>query len=305
MKTRVYTSDTGYQHCPPPGHPERPERLDAVKRAIEAVDGLERGATRKATREELLRVHTRRQVEQVFSKSPVSDLASIDADTWMSPGSLDAALHACGGAIEAVDAVMSGEIEAGFVACRPPGHHAEPDRAMGFCLFNQLAVAVAHAFETHECKRLAVVDFDVHHGNGTQAYAENESRLLFGSIHQDWIYPGTGSNHDRSEMIVNVAVERGTGSKDWRKALEDGIFSRVSELHADIIFVSAGFDGHRDDPLAGLNLTEEDFVWVGTRLAELARESAHPRLVCALEGGYDTSALEASLGGFLRALVAA
>lgn len=305
MKTRIYTSDTGLEHQPPPGHPERTERLDAVRRAIEAVDGLERGETRKATRDELLRVHTRRHVEQIFDTSPATGLASLDADTWMSPGSLDAALHACGGAIEAVDAVMAGETEAAFIACRPPGHHAEPDRAMGFCLFNQLAVAAAHALEHHDRRKIAIVDFDVHHGNGTQAWAEEDGRVFFGSIQQGWLYPGTGSDEDDTDTIVNVAVERGTGSQAWREALENRIFSRLAELHADIIFISAGFDGHRDDPLAGLNLTEEDFAWAGKRLGELARESAHPRLVCTLEGGYDTSALEASLKAFLRALAAA
>lgn len=305
MKTRIYTSPTGTGHTPPAGHPERPERLDAVERAIRSVDGLETAEPRLATRAEIARVHTRRHIDRVYESSPDGELVSLDADTWMSPGSLEAARAACGAAIEGVDAVMSGEAEAVFVACRPPGHHAEPERPMGFCLFNQIAVAAAHGFAEHGLDRIAVVDFDVHHGNGTQAYAETEPRLFFASIHQGWLYPGTGSDADSADNIVNVAVERSTGSKAWREALEAKIFSRIPDLHADLILVSAGFDGHRDDPLAGLELTEEDYAWVGKRLGELSREHAHARLVCALEGGYDIDALEKSVAGFLRALAAA
>lgn len=305
MKTRVYTSPAGVSHKPPAGHPERAERLGAVERAIKSVEGLECAEPREATRDEIARVHTRRHIDRIYETSPGEGLASLDADTWMSPGSLEAALTACGAAIEGVDAVMDGQAEAVFVACRPPGHHAEPDRPMGFCLFNQIAVAAAHGFAEHGLDRIALIDFDVHHGNGTQSYAESEDRLFFASIHQDWLYPGTGSEADSADNIVNVAVDRATGSKAWREALEDKIFARIPDLHADLILVSAGFDGHRDDPLAGLNLTEEDYAWVGERLGALSREHAHARLVCTLEGGYDIDALEKSVAGFLRAIAAA
>lgn len=305
MKTLVYTSPASAGHKPPEGHPERPERLGAVERAIRSVDALATAEPRQATREEVARVHTRRHIESIFETGPSEGLASIDADTWMSPGSLEAALAACGAAVEGVDKVVAGEAEAVFVACRPPGHHAEPERAMGFCLFNQIAVAAAHGFAGHGMTRIALVDFDVHHGNGTQAYAEREERLFFASIHQGWIYPGTGSNADQADNIVNVAVERATGSKAWREALEEKIFSRIPDLRADLLLVSAGFDGHRDDPLAGLDLTEEDYAWAGERLGALAKEHAHARLVCTLEGGYDIDALEKSLAGFLRAIAAA
>ncbi|WP_270374626.1 histone deacetylase family protein [Marinicauda sp. Alg238-R41] len=305
MKLRVYTTEAGKDHVPPAEHPESPERLKAIERALSRFETLDRVNARAATRDEVGRVHSSRHVDFVYSKSPFTDLASLDADTWMSPGSLEAALQACGGAIQAVDDVMAGEIEAGFVAARPPGHHAEPDRSMGFCLFNQIAVAAAHAIQAHDCTSVAIVDFDVHHGNGTQAYAESEGRVFFASIHQDWLYPGTGSADDSSDRILNLTVERGAGSSTWREALEEHIFPRLAEAPPDILFVSAGFDGHRDDPLAGLELDEDDFEWIGTRLAELTRESAHPRLVCTLEGGYDIKALESSLERFLRAVAAA
>ena len=305
MKLRVYTTEAGKDHVPPAEHPDSPERLQAIERALSRIEGLDRVSARAATRDEIGRVHSPRHIDYVFETSPFTDLASLDADTWMSPGSLDAALQACGGAIQAVDAVMAGEIEAGFVAARPPGHHAEPDRSMGFCLFNQIAVAAAHALDAHDCANVAILDFDVHHGNGTQSYAESDGRVSFASIHQDWLYPGTGSADDSSDRIVNVTVERGTGSEAWRAALEEHIFPQLREAPPDILFVSAGFDGHRDDPLAGLELDEDDFEWIATCLAELTRESAHPRLVCTLEGGYDIKALESSLERFLRAVAAA
>lgn len=303
MKTRVITSRTGFDHRPPEGHPEHAGRLEAAlsgaaDAGLEVVD-----ATAPASREALLRAHTQAHVERVFAAAPASGEAALDADTWMSPGSLDAALFACGAAIEGVDAVLDGEAEAVFVACRPPGHHAERDRAMGFCLFNQIAVAAAHALEMRGLGRVALVDIDVHHGNGTQDFAEAEARAFFASIHQRWIYPGTGAAHETGRFgnIANAPMERGATGAVWRPALE-ALLEPVADHRPELLLVSAGFDAHEADPLAGLALTEADYAWAGERLGRLAREHAKGRLVCVLEGGYDCDALRASVAGFARGL---
>ena len=307
MKTLAFTHASGLDHRPPEGHPERRERLEAVLRAVEAA-GLERvEAAGKAGRDALSRVHVPAHIERVFTAAPPAGETPLDADTWMSEGSLDAALYAAGAAIEAVDAVLDTDAEAAFVACRPPGHHAEPDRPMGFCLFNTVAVAAMHALDARGLARAAIVDIDVHHGNGTQAKAEEEPRLVFASLHQGWIYPGTGAAHEtgRHGNIVNLPLKAGTGGACWRNALEKRILTPLREAEVDILFVSAGFDAHKDDPLAGLELDDADYAWAGAALADLARERAACRLVSVLEGGYDCAALERSTKAFLGALSAA
>lgn len=307
MKTLAITSRHGLDHLTPEGHPERVARLEAVMSGLHGLTGIERReASYPAPRDALLRVHDAAHVERVFSASPANGHVSLDADTWMSPGSLKAALHACGAVIEGVDAALDGEAEAVFVACRPPGHHAEPDRAMGFCLFNQIAVGALHALEARGLAKVAIIDIDVHHGNGTQATAEREPRLIFGSIHQGWIYPGTGAEHEtgRHGNIINRVMPAGAAGDVWHPALSE-IIARVESEQPDLLLVSAGFDAHKDDPLAGLALTEDDFAKAGSALAALAQSSAHSRLVCVLEGGYDCPALERSVTAFLRALQAA
>ncbi|MGY6533098.1 histone deacetylase family protein [Glycocaulis sp.] len=307
MKTLAITSPTGADHITPEGHPERVARLEAVTRALAALEGLEhRDVQEPAGRDALARVHDAAHIDAVFAASPDEGHVSLDADTWMSPGSLNAALHACGGVIEGVDAVLDGEAEAVFVACRPPGHHAEPDRAMGFCLFNQIAVGALHALEARGLSKVAIIDIDVHHGNGTQATAEAEPRLLFGSIHQGWIYPGTGAEHEtgRHGNIINRMMPAGAAGDVWHPALAE-IIARVESEKPDLLLVSAGFDAHKDDPLAGLGLEDADFARAAAALAALAGSSAHSRLVCVLEGGYDCPALERSVAAFIGALQAA
>lgn len=303
MRTIAITSATGLDHLTPDGHPERVARLEAVLRALEPLSPRDASP---ASREAILRVHDAAHVERIFTSSPAAGHVSLDADTWMSPGSLDAALHACGAVIEGVDAVMDGEAEAVFVGCRPPGHHAEPDRAMGFCLFNQIAVGALHALEARGLGRVAVIDIDVHHGNGTQASAEREPRLFFASIHQGWIYPGTGAAHEtgRHGNIANRPMPAGATGETWHLALDE-LMDAVRGFAPDLLLVSAGFDAHKDDPLAGLALDEDDFARAGTALARLAQECANSRLVCVLEGGYDCPALERSVAAFIGALQAA
>ncbi len=305
MDLIAYSSKAGFDHRPPEGHPERVERLRAVHAALAALKIEARDAPR-AERAQLERVHTPAHVDHVFASSPDAGETPLDPDTWMSPGSLEAALRAAGAGVAAVDAVMAGEAEAAFVACRPPGHHAEPDRAMGFCLFNTVAIAALHALEAHGLGRAAVVDIDVHHGNGTQAAADREPRLGFASI-QGWIYPGTGAAHETGAHghVVNAPMEAGTQGPAWREAVETRLLPVIEAQAPDILLVSAGFDGHGADPLAGLELNTADYAWAGERLAAFARQHAHSRLVCVLEGGYDCPALEASAEVFLRALSAA
>ena len=303
MDLIALTAEAGFSHQPPAGHAERVERLDAALRALSA-QGLQPRAAPRADRMHLARVHTSAHIDHVFASAPTAGEHPLDADTWMSPGSLEAALRAAGAGIAAVDAMMAREAEAAFIACRPPGHHAEPDRAMGFCLFNTVGVAAMHALEAHGLAKAMVVDIDVHHGNGTQALAEIEPRLVFASIHQNWIYPGTGAAHEtgRRGKILNVPVDAGTDGPAWRAAMERSILPRIEAEAPDIVLVSAGFDAHADDPLAGLALRAADFAWAGRALGALAKSHGNSRLVCVLEGGYDCPALEASLAGFLGAL---
>ena len=307
MKTCVYACPDSFDHHPPDGHPEHAGRLRAVLDGAHGagVQIVEHHAP--APRAALERVHESAHVDHVFAAAPARGEAPLDSDTWMSSGSLKAALAAAGAGIAAVDAVMNGETQAVFVAARPPGHHAEPDRAMGFCLFNTVAIAAMHALDARGLNSAAVVDFDVHHGNGTQAFAEGEARLTFASIHQGWIYPGTGSAHETGAYgnIINLPMAAGTPGEDWLAAIRNRISPRLEQVQPDILLVSAGFDGHADDPLAGLALQEADYAAVGALLAEAAQAWSASRLVCVLEGGYDCPALERSVRAFLGALTRA
>lgn len=304
MKTRVYSCPDGFDHHPPQGHPEHAGRLRAVLDGVQAA-GLEVSPFRgHAARGALERVHTVAHVDAVFAAAPAAGEVSLDADTWMSPGSLNAALSAAGAAMAGVDAVLDGEAEAAFIAARPPGHHAEPDRAMGFCLFNTVAIAAMHAIEARNLASAAVVDIDVHHGNGTQAFAEVEPRVSFASIHQGWIYPGTGAAHETGVHgnIMNIPMQAGTRGEAWLTAIRTRIAPHLEQARPDIVLVSAGFDGHEADPLAGLSLSEDDYAAAGTLLAEAAQAYGQSRLVCVLEGGYDCPALERSVRAFLGAV---
>jgi acetoin utilization deacetylase AcuC-like enzyme len=231
---------------------------------------------------------------------------AIDADTVLSAASGRAALHAAGAVTAAVDAVMAKEAENAFCAVRPPGHHAEPDRAMGFCLFNNAAIAALRAREVHGLERVAVVDFDVHHGNGTQAAFESDENLFYASTHQYPLYPGTGAAHETGVgNIVNVPLRPMSGSGPFRRAFSERILPGLDEFRPRFVIISAGFDAHRSDPLAQLMLEESDYVWVTERLVELAYRHAEGRLVSTLEGGYDLQALGASAAAHVRVLMAA
>jgi acetoin utilization deacetylase AcuC-like enzyme len=298
LATVILTHSSCLAHDPGPGHPECPERLQAVLTALErgAFTGIPRIAAPQASVEQLVRVHDRGLIESIFAASPETGRIRVDPDTAMSPASLDAALRAAGAACEAVDAVMGGRARRAFCAVRPPGHHATRAQAMGFCLFNSIAVAAAHAIAIHDLMRIAVVDFDVHHGNGTQDIFWDEPRVMFASSHQSPLYPGSGNPGERgtTRNIHNVPLAPGSDSLDFRAVWEETLLPAIDRFEPELILVSAGFDAHRLDPLANLNLEADDYGWVTAELVALAERHAHGRLVSCLEGGYSLTALRES-----------
>jgi acetoin utilization deacetylase AcuC-like enzyme len=246
-----------------------------------------------------------RYVTAIRDATPKEGFIGLDADTSMSPGSFEAALRAAGGAVHAVDEVMAGRAANAFVGTRPPGHHAETARAMGFCLFSNAAIAARHAQRRHGIERAAIVDFDVHHGNGSQDIFWSDRSVMYGSTHQMPLYPGTGAASERGEhnTVVNAPLRPGDGGDQFRAAFESVILPRLREFRPDLIVISAGFDAHARDPLANLNLVEADFEWVTRKLMEIADASAAGRVVSVLEGGYDLQALSNSAATHIAALM--
>ncbi|RUL76879.1 histone deacetylase family protein [Dyella choica] len=303
---QLFTHPVCLQHDPGAGHPESPARLRAVLQALDqdryaSVDRIE---APRASREHLLRVHTPEHVDRILAITPDSEAVRLDEDTLMSPASAEAALRAAGALVAAVDAVMSGNTTHAFCAVRPPGHHATPDAAMGFCLFNNVAIGAAHALAAHGLKRVAIADFDVHHGNGTQDIFQREPRVLFISSHQQPLYPGTGSPEERGVgNIVNAPLSSGEGSEEFRALWNDVLLPKLHDFKPQLVLVSAGFDAHQRDPLANLQLQTEDYAWITERLVDLAHAHAGGRLVSTLEGGYDLQALAASVGAHVSALM--
>lgn len=291
MATALITHKACYDHVTPPGHPEQVARLDAVLGALKDLDLVQVSAPMAAD-DDLLRAHPKAHVEAIKAAAPSEGWRSLDADTHMSVGTLEAAYRAAGGIVKAVDLVMSGDVGNAFSAMRPPGHHAERETAMGFCFFGSVAVAAKHALDFHGLKRVAILDFDVHHGNGTQDLVEEDARILFCSSHQMPLYPGTGAAHETGVgNVVNVPLPDGCGSAAFRAAWEAHVFPRVDAFKPELMLISAGFDAHADDPLAGMELREDDFAWVTGKICDLADTHCQGRVVSALEGGYDLEAL--------------
>ena len=310
MPTALITHRACLDHDTGPYHPECADRLRAVLAALETPEfaALLREDAPPATSAQLQRVHPARYVEAILSIRPdPGELVQMDADTLMSSGSADAALHAAGAACKAVDAVMQGWARAAFAAVRPPGHHAEPGRPMGFCLFNNAAVAALHARSAHGVRRVAVVDFDVHHGNGTQAMFAADADLFYASSHQSPCYPGTGDMWERgvADNVLNTPLRPGDGSVAFRAVWGNQIIPALERFAPGLLIISAGFDAHKADPLAQLRLETADYAWITDQLVGVAERHCGGRVVSVLEGGYDLDALAASAAAHVRSLMRA
>ncbi len=296
------------EHDPGLGHPESPERLKAVLAALEAEQFhfLDRREAPRATIEQIARVHRRDYIDHVFATVPEVGYAGLDPDTIVSPASGEAALRAAGAVITAVDAVITGEARNAFCAVRPPGHHAESGQAMGFCLFNNVAIGAAHARAIHGLQRVAIIDFDVHHGNGSQEFCQHDPNLFYASTHQALLFPGTGDARERGDFgnIVNAPLAAMAGSPEFRHTMTRYVLNALDAFAPEMIFISAGFDGHSRDPLAALHLTEDDYGWITRKLGELARKHACNRIVSVLEGGYNFHALASSCATHVQELMA-
>jgi len=289
------------------GHPERPDRLRAVERAFESevFQMLARDVAPRADLSAIERVHPKEYIDAIRAATPKQGLTEIDQDTSMSPGTYEAALRSAGGAVFAVDEVMRGKVRNAFVATRPPGHHAEVANPMGFCFFNNAAIAARHAQAAHGAERVAIVDFDVHHGNGTQHIFWDDPTVIYGSTHEMPLYPGTGAVGERGEhdQIVNAPLRAGDTGETFREAMDVVILPRIEAFSPDLIIISAGFDAHRRDPLGNLNFVEADYSWATRRLMEIARRKSGERVVSVLEGGYDLQGLARSVAAHVTALM--
>ena len=300
MATRLYEHPIFLEHITPSGHPERPDRLRSLNIALEHPNfqRLDRKEAPQANEDAVLLAHPEEHLLAVMRQVPEEDgeINRIESDTYLSPKSLQAALTGIGAAMAAVDDVFTGAADNVFVASRPPGHHAETAKAMGFCLFNNVAIAARHAQKAHGAERIAIIDWDVHHGNGTQDIFWNDTSVLFCSTHQMPLYPWSGDKNETGvkNNIVNAPLSPNTGSEHFREAFKSRVLPAIADFSPDLILISAGFDAHHRDPLAQINLVGEDFDWATGRLLEMADKYTSNRVVSLLEGGYDLEGLAES-----------
>src|SRR4051795_9217055 len=306
MSTLLLSHKACLDHVTPPGHPERPDRLRAVEEALshERFQFLVRDQAPEGDLDLVTLCHNEHYVTELRHIAPTSGLVYIDGDTSMSPGTWEAVMRGVGGAVAATEAVMSGKADNAFVAMRPPGHHAEVNRPMGFCFFDHAAIAARHAQRKYGIARAAVVDFDVHHGNGTQDIFWADPTMMYCSTHQMPLFPGTGASGERGEhdTIVNAPLAPNDGAAKFRAAFKTLILPQLTKFAPELIVISAGFDAHRRDPLANINLDAEDFGWVTRKLMDVAASSAGGRVVSVLEGGYDLQGLKESVAAHVTAL---
>lgn len=305
--TALYTHPACLLHENASIHLENPARLEAILAELAKPDykALNRLEAPRAVPDQIARVHDRSYVEAIFASVPKSGYAALDPDTALAPGSGEAALRAAGAVTAAVDAVMGGAVRNAFCAVRPPGHHALPGAAMGFCIFNNIAIGAAQALAVHKLERIAVVDFDVHHGNGTETWAARQKEVLFISSHQFPLWPGSGQASDKGPLgnILNIPLPPGASGADFSTAMKSLALPRLESFAPEMILISAGFDAHRADPLANLRLDENDFGWITGELVKLADRHCKGRIVSTLEGGYDLNALAKSAGAHVKALM--
>ncbi len=307
MNTLLIEHPIFAEHLVPPGHPERPERVNAIRRRLSGprYSPLLRETAPQATLADVTAVHPDRYVSAIAAAVPESGLAMVDMDTALSPRSYLAALHAAGAACAAVDAVMTGRAGNAFCAVRPPGHHAEAELAMGFCLFNNAAIAARRAQIRYGAERVAIVDWDVHHGNGTQGIFWEDPSVLYASTHQMPLFPLTGAASETGAgNIVNVPLRAGTKGPEFREAFAARVLPALDRFRPDLVVISAGFDAHWRDPLADISLNEADFAWATSRLMEVADRACAGRIVSVLEGGYDLAGLAESVAAHITALMA-
>jgi acetoin utilization deacetylase AcuC-like enzyme len=309
VSTLYLCHPSALDHQTPPGHPERPDRIRAIERILEheRFAPLHREQAPMGTPQMAALAHPQAYVDAIAEVAPKEGMVAIDADTTMSPGTYEAAMRGVGAAVQGVDEVMTGKVKNAFSAMRPPGHHAERTRAMGFCFYNNAAIAARHAQKAHGAERVAIMDWDVHHGNGSQDIFWSDPSVMYASTHQMPLYPGTGAVSERGDhgTIVNAPLSPGDGSEIFREALETVVLPRLAAFGPDLIVISAGFDAHWRDPLANLNFTEADFGWATVKLMELAEKRCQGRIVSVLEGGYDLEGLSRSVAAHVTALMGA
>ncbi|AWN50890.1 histone deacetylase family protein [Methylobacterium sp. 17Sr1-1] len=307
MTTLYLCHPASLDHDTPPGHPERADRIRVIERVLEdeRFAALVREQAPLADLAVAGLAHPENYVAAIAAAAPDEGLIGLDSDTVMSPGSLEAARRALGAAVRAVDEVMGGHVANAFAAMRPPGHHAERERAMGFCLFNTAAVAARHARQHHGAARVALVDWDVHHGNGSQDIFWDDASVMYLSTHQMPLFPGTGAASERGEhdTIVNVPLHAGDDGDTFREAFAHGVLPRLDAFRPDLIVISAGFDAHWRDPLANLKLTEADFAWATREVMSIADRRCGGRVVSLLEGGYDLIGLSKSVAAHVETLM--
>lgn len=307
MATALITHSDCLEHVTPEGHPERVDRLKTLLELFDdpSFDKLQRHSAPLCPVECIERAHPRHYYDHVVQSQPESGIANLDADTHMSPGSLKAALRAAGANVLAVDLVLGGQAKNAFCAVRPPGHHAEQSLAMGFCLFSNVVVGALHALERHGLERVGIVDFDVHHGNGTSALACNDRRMFFASSHEMPLFPGTGHRSETGAygQIVNVPLRSQSGGPEFRQAMESDILPALESHDPQCVFISAGFDAHRRDPLATLMWLEDDYAWATNAICDVAETLCDGRVISTLEGGYDLTGLKESAAAHVRTLM--
>ncbi|WP_299422770.1 histone deacetylase family protein [uncultured Shimia sp.] len=307
MATALFSHESSLNHQTPPGHAEQVARIEHIQTALKAAkfDGLDRREAPECSDADILLCHPKSHLEAITAAEPESGIIALDEDTHMSPGSTLAARYGVGGCLAAVDAVLAGEVGNAFVACRPPGHHAEQSKPMGFCLFGTAAIAAKHALERHGLSRVAVVDFDVHHGNGTQALLWDEPRSLFIGSHQNPLWPGTGMPEETGAQnnVMNLPLPPHSDGRLMRATYEAQVFPALEAFQPELLILSAGFDAHKNDPLAQLEWSEDDFVWLTQKLCDVADQHCNGRVVSTLEGGYDLNALAASVAAHVGVLM--
>jgi len=306
MTIAIYSHKACLEHDPGSGHPENDGRLSSIMEALthcSFAEKLKKVDAPLATDEQLLLAHSHSHIAHIKASAPSKGFSYLDGDTVMSPGSLNAALRAAGAACLAVDDSIAGKYSSAFCAIRPPGHHATHDRAMRFCLFNTIAIAALYAQKQYKIARIAIVDFDVHHGNGTEDIVEGKQGILYISTHQSPLFPGTGTMREAGNNIINLTLPAGTDGVRYRQLFTESVLPALEVFAPEMLLVSAGFDGHRDDPLAGFSLVEEDYKWIGKQLNQIAQTYCEGKIISILEGGYDHNALAESVKAYLSSFL--